>query len=148
MKISKAGVDDVTKVAPLFDQYRQFYGQKADLEAAQDFLRRRMASEESVVFLVYEGGAVVGFVQLYPSYSSVSLKRLWILNDLFVVPEARRKSVARALLHAAEDFARETEAKALTLKTAINNAPARRLYESAGWKRDEDFFQYKFLVSG
>ncbi len=84
----------------------------------------------------------LGFAQLYPSFSSVSMKRLWILNDLFVVPSSRRGGIGRALMAAAEDLARATSAKGLVLATQKTNATAKALYEARGWKLDDVFDHY------
>ena len=144
----RAGVTDLDVVAPLFDAYRQFYGQPSDMAAARDFLGERLRREESVIFVAVadDGGEVLGFTQLYPSFSSVSVRRLWILNDLFVSPSGRGKGVGRRLLERAREWAIETDAKGLTLATAVNNAAARALYESCGWQRDEEFEHYTLLV--
>jgi GNAT superfamily N-acetyltransferase len=136
----------VDLVAPLFDAYRQFYKQPPDLEGARDFIRERILLGESVIFLALEGPAPVGFTQLYPSFSSESMKRLWVLNDLFVVPEARRLGVAKALMERARQLAVETKAKGLVLETAIGNFNAQRLYESLGWIRDKEFYRYYRMV--
>lgn len=135
----------VDRVAPLFDGYRQFYGQASDLEAGRTFVLERLKRNESVIFLALDGEEGVGFTQLFPAFSSVSMKRLWILNDLFVSPAARRRGVARALLEQARQFAIETQAKGLVLETALDN-PARYVYESLGWQRDTEFYHYSLLV--
>jgi GNAT superfamily N-acetyltransferase len=88
----------------------------------------------------------LGFTQLYPSFSSVSVKRLWILNDLFVSQAARRGGVGRRLLERAREWAVETGAKGLTLTTALNNTAARALYESCGWRLDDEFAHYQLLI--
>lgn len=72
---------------------------------------------------------------------------IFILNDLFVMPEARRSGVARRLLEAAAGRAREAGAIRLTLSTANTNTDAQSLYTSAGWKRDEDFSVYHYGLS-
>ena len=90
----------------LFDAYRVFYSQPSDPARARDFLRERMGAGESVVLLAMLDGRAAGFTQLYPLFSSVRTARLWLLNDLFVDPAARRRGVAQALMHAAADFAR------------------------------------------
>jgi GNAT superfamily N-acetyltransferase len=141
--IARAERNDLDDVVPLFDGYRQFYGQRSDLAAARAFLRDRMERDESVIYVAYTApGAAAGFTQLYPSFSSVSLRGLWILNDLFVRPDVRRGGVGRALLERARLHAVETGAKGLILNTAVTNKPAQTLYESCGWQRDDEFFQY------
>lgn len=147
VEIVRANSADIPLIAPLFDAYRQFYKQAPDLEGAQRFLTARFEENSSVIFLAYihnETGQrhACGFTQLYPSFSSVSMKPLWILNDLFVAPEARRSGAGRALLERARAFAAGTQARGLTLKTAVDNATAQALYEAAGWQRDKQFYSY------
>lgn len=137
MIVREAGLEDVDRLAPLFDGYRQFYRQSADPEGARRFLAARLGAGESRVFVAEtEDGWPLGFVQLFPSFSSVSMRRLWILNDLFVAPDARRSGVARALMDRARELAIETDAKGLILETETRNAPAKRLYEDLGWALD------------
>ena len=112
-------------LAPLFDGYRQFYGRAADVAAAESFLRDRFDHAESVIFLAHVAGAPAGFTQLYPSFSSVSLARTFILNDLFVVPGQRRAGVGSALLRAATEHARSLGAIRVTLNTDIENTRRR-----------------------
>jgi GNAT superfamily N-acetyltransferase len=138
----RAGLDDLEALVPLFDGYRQFYRQPSGPDDARAFLADRIKRGESVIFLAIVDGAPAGFTQLYPLFSSVSMKRLWLLNDLFVAPAGRRAGAGRALLDRAERWARETGAKGLTLSTELTNATAQRLYESAGWTKDDDFVHY------
>ena len=141
--VVRAGIKDLDDLAHLFDDYRLFYGQRSDLAAAREFLRERIDRDESVIYAAYTGPReAAGFTQLYPSFSSVSLKPLWILNDLFVRSDIRRGGVARALLERASRHAVETGAKGLVLSTAVTNKAAQTLYESCGWKKDDEFLQY------
>lgn len=137
MEVREAGLEDLEHLAPLFDDYRSFYRQPSDLDGARRFLADRLRGQESRIFLAEdEDGAALGFVQLFPSFSSVSLKRMWILNDLFVAPEARGSGVARALMDRARRLAKETGAKGLALETEPHNLPAKALYEDLGWELD------------
>ena len=88
----------------------------------------------------------LGFTQLYPAFSSVRMRRSWVLNDLFVAPDARGKGVARALMDRARQFAADNGIASLSLATAIDNHPAQALYESLGWVRDEKFYHYDLVV--
>ncbi|WP_426702492.1 GNAT family N-acetyltransferase [Rhodanobacter sp. Col0626] len=138
---------DLDTVAPLFDGYRQFYGQPADLARARDFLAERIHHHESLILLAQdESGAGLGFTQLYPLFSSVRTVRTWLLNDLFVIADARRQGVAAALLDAAENHARALGAASLSLSTALDNAAAQALYESRGWERDRQFCEYSLVL--
>ena len=142
LEIVHATPADVGEVALLFDAYRQFYHKAPDVEAARRFLFARLSKNESVLFLARHEGQTVGFVHLYPVFSSVGLTRQWILNDLYVVPEERKLGVGRALLERARELAEATRANCLTLETAADNVPSQRLYESLGWKRDDEFYRY------
>ena len=142
VRVERKHLEDVI---PLFDEYREFYEAKSDHAAARAFLTERTERDESVIFLAYVDSRPVGFTQLYPSFSSVSLKPLWILNDLFVRSDGRRVGVGRALLERARQHAVETGTKGLVLSTAVTNTPAQALYESAGWRRDDEFIHYNLF---
>ncbi|MEL6445694.1 MAG: GNAT family N-acetyltransferase [Bacteroidota bacterium] len=144
--VSQASVADLDDLARLFDAYRQFYRQDADLDGARLFLRARLDGEESVILTARaaEQGEAVGFTQLYPFFSSVRMRRLWVLNDLFVAASARRMGVARALIEAAHAFAAETGAAGVQLSTERTNHAAQALYNDLGYVRDDDFWTYEF----
>lgn len=134
-------------LAHLFDAYRVFYGQSSDETAAYDYLKERLSNLESVIFLALSSlGEGLGFTQLYPSFGSVNLCRTWILYDLFVIPEARRMGVGRALMEHAHQFAADTGAGTVKLSTEKNNYQAQALYESLGYVRVEDFYRYELLL--
>ena len=95
MKIHRAQAKDVDLIAPLFDSYRQFYQAPSDIEASRQFILERLINEESVIFLAIQGEHALGFLQLYPLFASVALQSLWLLNDLFVHPSARKQGWAK-----------------------------------------------------
>jgi GNAT superfamily N-acetyltransferase len=147
--VRQAVLADLAVLAPLFDGYRQFYGRPTDPAAAEAFLRARFDHGESVLFLATDpAGRPLGFTQLYPSFSSVSLARVFILNDLFVVPDRRRGGVGSALLQAAVDHARSLGAVRVSLNTDVANAAAQATYEARGWKRDREYYAYHFTAFG
>lgn len=142
MDVFQAHIEQLQDVAELFDQYRVFYQSAADLDAAKRFIQERFQKGDSAIFVASDAGNLVGFTQLYPSFSSVSMKRIWILNDLFVTEAYRRKGVATLLMEKAEDFARETGAIRIALATQAANLAAQSLYESRGYTLDEWFYHY------
>jgi GNAT superfamily N-acetyltransferase len=145
--IHQATPHDIDRLAPLFDQYRQFYGQRSDAAAARDFLLDRFRHSESVIFIAYRDSMAIGFTQLYPSFSSISMARIYVLSDLFVAPGARKLGTGRLLLEAAADFGRSLGAHQLTLETARTNHTAQALYEACGWERDNDFYVYQLTLA-
>ena len=144
ISVRQAVLADLEVLVPLFDGYRQFYGRAQDLAVAESFLRERFDHGESIVFLASAGAVPVGFTQLYPAFSSVSLARTFILNDLFVVPDQRRSGVGSELLRAAVDHARSLGAVRVSLNTDVQNLPAQATYEARGWKRDREYYAYHF----
>lgn len=142
LQTPRATADDLAELVPLFAGYLRFYGKPAEEARIAAFLGERLARAESVVFLARVDGRAVGFVQLYPAFASLSLAPSWILNDLFVLPDARGHGAGRALMAAARQLAVDTGAAELFLQTARDNATAQRLYQGLGWARDDEFLVY------
>jgi len=147
--VRRATLHDLEHLVPLFDGYRQFYGKTSDMAVARQFLADRMSRGESVVLIAEDcDGAAIGFVQLFPSFSSVLAAPIYVLSDLFVAPVARRRGVGTLLLKAAVETGRAARAVRLELSMAITNVSAQKLYEALGWKRDEEFYQYGLSIEG
>ncbi len=165
LQIVRAGVEDMDTVVPLFDAYLQFYKLPSNEDAARRFLHARLLKDEAVIFLAMgesatgepaagppkkgarmSARAALGFTLLYPTWSSLSLQPWWNLNDLYVVPEARQRGVARALMARARQLAEETGASGLGLETSKDNFAAQKLYEQLGWKKEEEFFRYELKI--
>jgi GNAT superfamily N-acetyltransferase len=143
MIIRRAKKKDIDQLSVLLDKYRIFYKQKSDVDSAKSFLKKRRKRKESVIFVAEERKDLVGFTQLFPIFSSVSMQRTWLLNDLYVNEKARGMGAATALLNAARDFGAETNSKWLLLQTAADNFTAQRVYEKNGWIKETDFFYRK-----
>jgi GNAT superfamily N-acetyltransferase len=146
VEIRQATIADLDTIVPLFDAYRQFYRQPSEPERARRFLLDRFSHNQSIIYLAFAGAVAIGFVQLYPSFSSGSMARIFILNDLFVSPEGRGCGAGIGLLEAAADFGRRAGALQLTLSTELSNVAAQSLYEKLGWKRDTVFCSYELAL--
>ncbi|WP_348982053.1 GNAT family N-acetyltransferase [Paenibacillus sp. SZ31] len=163
-RIRHAGLADLNEVVRLFNEYRMFYNQHADIEAACQYIKERMERDESVI-LVAETDVVsdhdtpesndkalsnglncTGFVQLYPSFSSVSMGPIWVLNDLYVHPDYRQQGIARKLLQSAKRLAFERGVLRISLSTELTNKQAQALYESEGYAQDTKFMYYELNV--
>ena len=141
--VLRADLGSLDKIAGLFDAYRVFYQQPSNLPQSWAFLAERLSANESVIFYVQNAeGQALGFVQLYPTFSSIDAHRTWLLSDLFTDSAARGQGVGTLLMNAARDFALSTGAKGMVLETAIDNLTAQRLYESLGYKRDSGYYTY------
>jgi ribosomal protein S18 acetylase RimI-like enzyme len=142
LEICYADLDDLDALVPLFDAYRTFYEKAPNIAGARDYLRERLALRESVILLARHSRQYVGFVQLYPGFSSIDMRRQWTLEDLFVAEGSRKTGVAHALMDAARHHAETTGAVRLVLATARTNHAAQALYESLGYVRDDEFLVY------
>jgi len=147
IQIRRAHIDDLGLITPLFDLYRQFYEQASDLASATSFLQQRLKHNESVIFLAFDGADAVGFTQLYPGFSSVSMARTFLLNDLYVVSSHRRHGVGPLLLEAAVAHAKAEQAVRISLTTNVANTTAQAVYEGQGWAREKAFFTYNFPLT-
>ncbi len=147
VQVRRAGLDDLAPLAKLFDAYRQFYEQPADLPLAERYLHDRLARDESLVWLAWQGAQAIGFCQCYPTFCSVAAAPIFVLYDLYVLPGARGLGAARGLMQAAAVEARALSCVRIDLSTAKTNLPAQSLYESLGWRRDDAFFVYSSTLA-
>lgn len=132
--IRKATVTDVQQLAGLFDQYRIFYHKNSDIPAAEKFLAERIKNNDSEIFVAKYEGKLVGFVQLYPLFSSTRMKRYWLLNDLYVNENYRGKGYSKALIEEAKQMAKSTDACGILLETGKSNDIGNKLYPACGFK--------------
>ena len=145
MNIRQATITDLNQLSILFAQYREFYQQPYDPDASREFLEDRLRNEESVIFIILDKNDYTGFTQLYPSFSSVGMSKIWILNDLFVSAGHRQKGVAQLLIRHVAEYCRKSGRKKIGLSTAYNNFNAQKLYEKLGFIQ-EDFYNYELAV--
>lgn len=144
MKIISATLDQLTPLAQLFDAYRVFYRKDSDLESAKTFLKERLQNEDSQVYLALDTatGIFCGFVQLYPLFSSTRMCRLWLLNDLYVLPKYRGQGISKLLINRAKTLAKATSAAGLMLETEKSNLIGNQLYPATGFEVDKDHNYY------
>lgn len=146
MNFYKATESDLEGVVDLFNAYRMFYNQPANSVATHSFIENRMREKNSVIFVAKNQTDYIGFVQLYPTFSSISMKKAWILNDLYVVDAARRRGIAQGLIEMAIALCEQTDAAYLALETASTNVQAKKLYEKNGFIRDDTFEHYQLSL--
>ena len=142
VQIERATNTQLEELVPLLSAYREFYEQKADADSERKYLEERMSNNECAVFLAREEGQAAGFVLLYPTFDSVMLSPIWVLHDLFVSQDQRKKGVGRSLMTTAHDYCRQQGARRVDLSTALTNTVAQPLYESMGYEKDKEFYSY------
>lgn len=144
-KIEQIKPESLNQVIPLFHEYRKFYRKEASVNAEQ-FLSERLKNNESVIYAAYVENKCVGFVQLFSTFSSLNLGKVIILNDLYILPEYRRKKIASELIKTVIEHAKSEKATGVSLSTQIANTGAQDLYKKIGFKKDNDFFYFNFLL--
>jgi len=137
MTITKATLKDLNELAPLFDGYRVFYKQTSNIEAATQFLKQRLVQNDSVLYIAFADSKSVGFMQLYPLFSSVSMQPMYVLNDLFIASNYRNQGIGKALIDKAKALCKEEQNKGLAIQTGFDN-PAQQLYQRLGFEKDSD----------
>lgn len=147
MEIIKATSNDLPLIMPLFDGYRQFYEQPSDLEASSRYITDRLDKSESVIFLVYENlngkKEGIGFAQLYATFSSVTLKKFWVLHDLYVKDNFRKQGIAKILINKCKEMAHENAPLGIVIESRISNQSAQHLFDAVGFvKEGEHYFYY------
>ena len=144
MRILQARPEHLDLLTPLFIAYREFHGQPTLPDTSRSFLAERLQQQDSVIYLALadDEDQLLGFCQLFPSFSSLTLRRVWILNDIYVAEDARRQLVADRLLQTAKKMAKDTNAIRLRVATSQNNLAAQKTYESIGFREDTVFKNY------
>jgi GNAT superfamily N-acetyltransferase len=130
----KATINDLSQLAELFDQYRVFYHKDSDIPAAENFLKERIEHKDSEIFVAESEGKLVGFVQLYPLFSSTRMKRYWLLNDLYVNENYRGKGFSKELIEESKELAKSTNAAGVLLETGKSNDIGNQLYPACGFE--------------
>ncbi|NPA10316.1 MAG: GNAT family N-acetyltransferase [Chlorobi bacterium] len=143
----KAQLTDVQQLAELFDQYRIFYHKDSDIPAAEKFLTERIENNDSEIFVAENEGKLVGFVQLYPLFSSTRMKRYWLLNDLYVNENSRGKGFSKQLIEASKELAKSTDAAGILLETGKSNDIGNKLYPSCGFEIYDEVNFYEWKIS-
>lgn len=143
--IREATFRDLKSVARLFDQYRVFYQKESDIQKAEKFLSERLKLNDSEIFVAEtDNYNLVGFVQLYPLFSSTRMQRLWLLNDLFVTKEYRGKGISKKLIETSKELCNQTNACGLILETAKTNNIGNELYPKVGFSLDKEHNYYSW----
>jgi GNAT superfamily N-acetyltransferase len=144
--IRQATIQDLQRLVPIFDSYREYFGQKKDPEMVGQFLFDRFEHLESIIFIAEQQDEVIGFAQLYPVFSSLSLQRVWLLNDFFIAEEYRGSGVGSQLFTNVKEFTLLTKSKGIELSVEHTNKKAWSFWEKQGFKLDEEFRYYFYKL--
>ncbi len=142
LHLVQANIEHLDDLSSMFNEYRQFYKQADDINACREFLQQRLVQQQSEAFIAYIDDKAAGFIHLYPSFSSVYLKPIWTMNDLYVRSFARRQGVGFALLDKAKEMAETSGAHFIKLSTEQRNVAAQQVYQSKGYRRDQSFYHF------
>jgi ribosomal protein S18 acetylase RimI-like enzyme len=140
MQIETVTATTFERVLPLIAGYQRFYKAEPD-EARNRAHFGRLLNEPSagIQFVALDDAEqTLGFATLYFPLGSVTPGAYCLMNDLFVVPEARGQGIGRALIRHCLSYAQEHGFQAIRWQTALDNHTAQRLYDSlpttrSGW---------------
>lgn len=143
MKVILATQEHLDGLVEIFEAYRSFYRKGPNPQEARSFLEQRMSKSESIIYIAMDDqNKLMGFTQLYPSFSSTRLNSIWILNDLYVDQEHRGKGISKALISRAKELVIETKSQALLLETEKDNSIANQLYIATGFQLETNNFYF------
>ena len=147
MNYRKAKLKDLEQLAMLFDAYRVFYRKETAIEEATQFLKQRLENNDSEIIVAESAeNSLIGFVQLYPLFSSTRMQKLWLLNDLFVDPPFRKKGIAINLIERAKQLVSESGACGMFLETEKSNIVGNNLYPKVGLELNKGSNYYEWSV--
>ncbi len=147
MNIKQISIADLDDLVPLFNQYMVFYNQPSKPNKYREYLNHRLNNDEATVYIAYSlDGDPVGFVLNYHTFSSVSLGKVIVLNDLFVALEHRKQGIANKLIDCSFNLAKNTGSIRVDLATAKDNFSAQALYEKIGFVKDAEYFSYSLAI--
>jgi len=144
--IIQAKDENLQDTVSLFEKYRSFYNMPSNFDSARQFITERFSKRDSLIFLAFQKNTAVGFMQIYPSFSSVAMKPIWILNDLFIDSSVRRSGCATSMLQFLNKQAVKNKIFSIKLSTAVDNHSAKALYDSLGYKLVANFDNYSKTV--
>ena len=140
--LTQAHIEDLEDLLPLFDAYRVWYRKSSNLPTARIFLKERLTNQDSIIFILRIKEIAIGFTQLYPSFSSTKMQRLWILNDLYLAEKARGYGYSKVLINAAKDYCLKTKACGILLETEVSNLIGNKLYPSTDFVLERNNFYF------
>tara|TARA_B100001250_G_scaffold259432_1_gene223390 strand:+ start:211 stop:669 length:459 start_codon:yes stop_codon:yes gene_type:complete len=144
--IKEAVIADAEKIGEVFDLYRQFYKKAPDKTLSVEYIKQRLSNKESTIFFVERNNICMGIVQLYITFDSLELAKKIVLYDLFVKSEYRKKGIGTMLMNISKNFAEKNNIRSIELSTAISNGTAQSLYESLGYERDTEYYNYYLSI--
>lgn len=144
MKIREAKSSDINQLSKLFNSYRMFYGKQSNIDISKEFLDSRIINKDSKIYVCEVENNIIGFVQLYPLFSSTRVSKYWLLNDLFVDVKERGKGYSKLLIERAKKLVIESNACGMMLETEKSNNLGNKLYPTTGFKMNElsNFYEW------
>jgi len=144
MKIREAKSSDINQLSKLFNSYRMFYGKESNIDISKEFLDSRIINKDSIIYVCEVGNNIIGFVQLYPLFSSTRVSKYWLLNDLFVDDKERGNGYSKLLIERAKKLVIESKACGMMLETEKSNNIGNKLYPITGFKMNElsNFYEW------
>ena len=146
--IARASAADAADLLAMMRSYCDFYEVSPTDDALETIITalREDPEHEGVQLIAREaGGSACAFATVYWTWSTTDGCRIGIMNDLFVVPSARGRGIADALIDACRDECARHGARILQWQTAPDNARAQAVYDRVGGVRSQ-WIDYSLAV--
>lgn len=144
--VRQATIKDLPKIVPIFDSYREYFKQQKNPLKVESFLFEKFVHLESVIFIAEQESEVIGFAQLYPIFSSLSLERVWLLNDFYISEEYRNNGIGKQLFAKVKEFTLLTKSKGIELSVEHTNRKDWKFWEKQGFRIDDEFRFYFYKL--
>jgi GNAT superfamily N-acetyltransferase len=140
MEILRVGESDLPEVLPLMRAYCDFYAVTPPDDDLLSMSRALISHPErdGIQLIAREdGGRAIGFATVCWTWSTLRASMIGVMNDLYVVPDARGTGVADALIAECSNLCRAHGARELSWQTAKDNHRAQAVYDRVGAMRSE-----------
>jgi GNAT superfamily N-acetyltransferase len=143
--IRKARVEDSEAFLGLIDALAAYEKlEPPDEQARQRLLRDGFGSSPRFeAYLAEIGGVVAGYSIVFETYSSFLALPTLYLEDIFVLPEHRKRKIGLALFLAMGGLAKERGCGRMEWSVLDWNEPAHDFYKRLGAKRMKEWCPYR-----
>lgn len=142
---------DLDELLGLMRAYCDFYDAHPSDAALLAISRALLADPEHTGMQLIardERGRASGFATLFWSLDTLEAGKIGVMNDLYVIAQARREGLGARLIAACVERCRARGAVSMVWQTAPQNARAQRLYDRLGARREETIWYALGLTQG
>lgn len=128
----------VLRLLPLMRAYCDFYRVRPADAALLAMARALVAdpTHEGIQLIASDADQDLGFATVFWSWETTTAGRVGVMNDLYVIAEARGRGAGSALITACLERCRDHGAVRMIWQTAVDNLAAQAVYDHVGATRE------------